>query len=82
MATTTTNRRRTTARGDVALGQLLRQAEKSMVRLQRQRDKITEELTGARDHIEMNRLGAELAAAQAALDEAEERWLTLAEEAE
>jgi hypothetical protein len=53
-----------------------------MVRLQRQRDKITEELTGARDHIEMNRLGAELAAAQAALDEAEERWLTLAEEAE
>jgi hypothetical protein len=71
-----------TARGEVAFGQLLRQAEKNMVRLQGQRDKITDELTGTQDHIELNRLGAELAAAQAALDEAEERWLTLAEEAE
>jgi hypothetical protein len=53
-----------------------------MVLLQRQRDKITEELTATQDHIEMHRLGAELATAQAALDEAEERWLTLAEEAE
>ena len=53
-----------------------------MVRLQRQRDKITEVLTGTHDHVELHRLGAELAAAQAALDDAEERWLALAEEAE
>ena len=29
-----------------------------MVKLQRQRDKIVEELTGVTDHVEMNRLGA------------------------
>ena len=34
------------------------------------------------DHVEMHRLGVELAAAQAALSEAEETWLTLAEDAE
>jgi ATP-binding cassette subfamily F protein uup len=81
-ATATATRRRLPANGEIALGQLLRQAERSVVRFQRERDKINEELTGAHDHIEMNRLGAELAAAQAALDEAEERWLALAEEAE
>ena len=53
-----------------------------MVKLQRQRDRIVEELTGVTDHVEMNRLGAELAAAQAALSDAEEIWLTLAEDAE
>ena len=53
-----------------------------MVKLQRQRDKIVEALTGINDHVEMNRLGAELAAAQAALSEAEETWLALAEDAE
>jgi hypothetical protein len=53
-----------------------------MVRRQRQRDRITEALSGAVGHVEMTRLGDELAAAQAALDEAEEHWLALAEEAE
>jgi ABC transport system ATP-binding/permease protein len=69
-------------RGSVPRNRLLRDAEKNMVKLQRQRDKIAETLTGTHDHVEMNRLGAELAAAQAALSEAEEIWLTLAEEAE
>jgi ATP-binding cassette subfamily F protein uup len=63
-------------------GRLLRDAEKNMVRLQRQRDKITESLDGVQDHEEMRRLGAELAAAQMALTEAEESWLALAVEAE
>jgi ATP-binding cassette subfamily F protein uup len=76
------NGRRGAANGKVAVGQLLRQTEKTITRLQRQRDKITEALAGAQDHVEMNRLGAELAAAQGALDEAEESWLALAEEAE
>jgi hypothetical protein len=53
-----------------------------MARFQRQRDKITEALTATVDHREMVQLGDELAAAQAALDEAEEIWLSLAEASE
>ena len=62
-------------------GRLLREAEKDMVRLQRQRDRVTEALTAATDHQEMSRLGRELSDAQGALDEAEEKWLSLAEKA-
>ncbi len=69
-------------RGIAPTGRLLREAEKTMVRLQRERDKIAETLIGPHDHEEMRRLGAELAAAQAALNEAEETWLALAEQAE
>ena len=50
--------------------------------MQRQRDRITGALTATADHQEITRLGGELATAQAALDLAEERWLTLAEEFE
>jgi hypothetical protein len=64
------------------LGRLLREAEKEMVRRQRQRDRVTEALTATADHKELIRLGAELDEAQSALDEVEERWLSLAEEAE
>ena len=53
-----------------------------MTRLQQKRDTITDALTATQDHVELHRLGAELVAAQAALDEAEEIWLALAEEAE
>jgi hypothetical protein len=53
-----------------------------MVKLGRQRDELVKALTGVHDHVEMNRLGAELAAAQAALSDAEETWLALAEDAE
>jgi ABC transport system ATP-binding/permease protein len=66
----------------VPIGRLLREAEKQMARLQRERDRITETLSGTVDHQEMTRLAGELAAAQAALDEVEEHWLLLAEEAE
>jgi hypothetical protein len=64
------------------LGRLLRDAEKQVARLERQRDKITVSLTEASDHVEMTRLGTELAATQAALDQAEEAWLSLAEESD
>ncbi len=64
------------------LGRLLREAEKEVVRRQRRRDRITRALTEAADHQTMTRLGAELDDAQQALDEAEERWLVVAEEAE
>ena len=50
-----------------------------MARAQRQRDRITEALTATADHREITRLGSELATAQAALDQAEEQWLALAE---
>ena len=66
----------------VPIARLLREAEKRMAQRQRNRNRITETLTGTHDHQEMRRLGAELAAAQAELDSAEERWLALAEEAE
>jgi ABC transport system ATP-binding/permease protein len=69
-------------RGSVPANRLLREAEKNMVKLQRQRDKIVATLTDVDDHVEMNRLGAELAATQAALSDAEEIWLALAEDAE
>ena len=68
--------------GAAPLGRLLREAEKEMARRQRRRDAVTRSLTEAGDRLEMARLGAELTAAQRALDEAEERWLTLAEEVE
>jgi hypothetical protein len=66
----------------VPKNRLLREAEKNMVKLGRQRDELVKALTGVHDHVEMNRLGAELAAAQAALSDAEETWLALAEDAE
>jgi predicted nucleic acid-binding Zn-ribbon protein len=50
--------------------------------LQRQRDTITDKLTTATDHVQLRALGAELTAAQAELDRAEELWLALAEAAE
>lgn len=59
-------------------GRLLREAEKDMVRLQRQRDRLTQTLTAATDYQEMARLGDELGALQARLDAAEEAWLALA----
>jgi len=73
---------RGTAEGRASAGRRLREAEKTMVRLQGQRDKITDMLIGLEDHVEMRRLGGELAAVQAALSEAEDTWLALAEEAE
>ena len=76
---------RTTEDGDSAaapLGRLLREAEKEVVRRQRQRDRLTQALTEVADHQAMIGLGAQLQDAQQALDEAEERWLVLAERAE
>lgn len=71
------------ARPDGAtLGRLLRDAEKQMVRAQKRRDALSEELAALSDHVELARRAAEMSEAQAALQEAEERWLTLMEEAE
>jgi hypothetical protein len=53
-----------------------------VARLERRRDQLTASLSGLADWTEADRIGAELTAAQAALDDAEERWLALAEESE
>jgi ATP-binding cassette subfamily F protein uup len=63
-------------------GRLLREAEKDVTRLQRQRDKITGRLAEATDHVQLRTLGVELAAAQGELDQAEELWFSLAEAVE
>jgi ABC transport system ATP-binding/permease protein len=68
--------------GSGSVGRRLRQTEKDMARLQRRLDQLTEELATAADHGEMARVGRALADTQAGLDEAEERWLRLAEGAE
>jgi ATP-binding cassette subfamily F protein uup len=73
---------KSTGRRRSPVGRLLREAEKDLTRLTRQRDGIIESLTATRDHVEMTRLGDELAVIQAALEKAEDAWLTLAEEAE
>jgi ATP-binding cassette subfamily F protein uup len=65
----------------VASARLLREAEKRVTRLERQRDKILESLTAALGYQEMTSLGADLAAVQTELEKSEDAWLLLAEEA-
>lgn len=60
----------------------LRETEKLIGRLERQRDRLAEEMAAAGDHVEMARVGSALAEIQGQLDDAEEEWLALAGEAE
>ncbi len=64
------------------LGGRLRDLERVMVRLRKQAEELGEELTRTVDRSELARVGTELAGAHARLEEAEEQWLMLAEEAE
>ncbi len=64
------------------IGFELRQLDKEMARLTRDRDRLAAAFELAGDRHELATIGADLAAAQARLDEAEERWLAVAEEAE
>jgi ATP-binding cassette subfamily F protein uup len=64
-------------------GRQLREAEREMGRLARRRDELSEALMAAGDdHLELARLGQELAEVQDSLTESENRWLALAEEAD
>ena len=65
-----------------SIGRQLRELDKEMARLVRRKDQLLSDLAAETDHVALHRGGADLAAVQAALDEAEERWLLLAEEAE
>ena len=62
-----------------SLGGQLRDVEKQMARLARQRDKLHDALVATTDHVELTRLGAELRTVQDELEVAEEQWLALAE---
>ena len=69
-------------RSATTIGFELRRLDKEMARLARQRDRLAEQFAAATDHEQLARIGAELAQAQAGLDEAEEQWLAVAEEGE
>ena len=67
------------------MSRLLREAEKELAAAQRQLDKATSALDDAaarNDHVELASLGTRVADASSAVASIEERWLTLAEEAE
>jgi hypothetical protein len=49
-----------------------------MERLAKQRDRLTEVVLATSDHVELKRLGDELAGIQLALADAEDAWLELA----
>jgi ATP-binding cassette subfamily F protein uup len=68
--------------GGPSVGRLLRDADKELAKLGRQRNKMHEALVATTDHVELTRLGAELRAVQEEIERTEERWLALAEEAE
>ncbi len=76
------SRSRAASAETAAIGRRLREAEKDMLRLERQRDQVRQAVTATVDYMEMTRLGHELHAAQAALDAAEETWLALALQAQ
>ncbi|MEY4338601.1 MAG: hypothetical protein RLZ14_451 [Actinomycetota bacterium] len=60
----------------------LGQAERELAAATERRDALTAELASGLDHRELAALGERLAAAQMAVDAAEEAWLALADEAE
>jgi ATP-binding cassette subfamily F protein uup len=66
------------------LNRLMRDAEKEMRKIEKQRAKLAEQLAAVdgTDHVRLAEVGQELAAADASLAEVEERWLALGEELE
>nr|WP_249420091.1 ABC-F family ATP-binding cassette domain-containing protein [Rhabdothermincola salaria] len=73
------------ARSASTLRHLMKDTDKELTRLTRQRNRVEEELAekaNTADHTELRALGDRLAELTAAVDRAEEQWLALAEEAE
>jgi ATP-binding cassette subfamily F protein uup len=64
------------------IGRRLRDTEQAMVKAQRDVDTLGERLAATSDHLELQAIGEQLAAAQRALDALEQRWLELAEQQE
>ena len=63
-------------------GRRLRDLDKLLAKLSRQTEKLTEQLLEVSDHVEMYRLGDELAGVRAEIAVAEEEWLVIAEATE
>jgi hypothetical protein len=61
---------------------MLGQAERTLATATAARDALVSQLAEPQDHRELERLGTQLSAAQAALHHAEETWLELAAEAD
>lgn len=61
------------------LGRQIRDNEQAMTKVQREVDRLHEQLADAVDHERLASLGAELASAQARLSDLEEQWLELSE---
>ncbi len=77
------NREKSSGRSSSTIGHLIREAEKSMAKLEKKRDRLQTQLVEITDdHNEMSRLGQELADIEAELAQTEERWLELADEQE
>ncbi|MDY7106572.1 MAG: ABC-F family ATP-binding cassette domain-containing protein [Actinomycetota bacterium] len=75
--------RERTGRSPSTLRHLTKQVESEMRRLERRREALTAELADVTDdHVALARIGGDIAAVEAELADAEERWLELAEEAE
>ncbi len=72
----------TSGRSPSTVRRQLGQAERDLAAAGERRDGIAVDLSIAVDHREMGAIGERLAAAQEAVDAAEERWLALADEAE
>jgi ATP-binding cassette subfamily F protein uup len=71
------------ARSHSTLRHLMKEADKQIAKLTKQRDRLHRELTEAgADHVELARIGSEEAAVSRELAAAEESWIALAEEAE
>jgi ATP-binding cassette subfamily F protein uup len=62
------------------VGRRLRDTEQAMAKAQREVDRLHERLAATTDHQQLATIGHDLATAQAALTELEERWLELAEQ--
>lgn len=69
-------------RSATTIGFELRRLDKELARMTRDRDRLVEAMSATADHQDLARIGGELAEIQARVEDAEERWLLLAEEAE
>lgn len=77
------NRQKSSGRSSSTIGHLIREAEKSIAKLGKKRDRLQSQLVEITDdHAEMTRLGQELAEVETEIVETEERWLELADEQE
>jgi len=75
--------RPTTGRSHSTIRHELKAAEKKMSKLQKHRERLDGELTAAgTDHVELARVGEDIAHCDSEIAETEERWLELSEEVE